>query len=123
MDGGDTRPAAGPVPPAEPARSARLLSLDLLRGLVVLLMLFVNQADSIEGASDFLRHAGENADVVTLADLVLPAFLFMVGMSIPFALGGRLRRDGTTSTLRHVLWRGAALLAPRADFGSCRGPR
>lgn len=88
----------------------RLLSLDLLRGLVVLLMLFVNQADGVEGASDFLRHAGEAADAVTLADLVLPAFLFMAGMSIPFALGSRLRRDGVASALRHVLARSAALL-------------
>jgi predicted acyltransferase len=109
MDGGESRPAPGP---AEPTRAAgRLLSLDLLRGLVVLLMLFVNQADSVEGAPGFFRHAGENADTLTLADLVLPAFLFMVGMSIPFALGGRLRRDGAASTLRHVVSRGAALLA------------
>lgn len=100
------------VPGAAPAgsRPGRLLSLDLLRGLVVLLMLFVNQADSVEGASDFLRHAGETADTVTLADLVLPAFLFMVGMSIPFALGSRLRREGTRPALRHVLARTAALV-------------
>ena len=105
----------------------RLLSLDLLRGLVVLLMLFVNQADSVEGASDFLRHAGETADAVTLADLVLPAFLFMVGMSIPFALGSRLRREGRGSALRHVLARTAALvvigvLMVNADVGLPIGP-
>ncbi len=93
-----------------PTAARRLLSLDLLRGLVVLLMLFVNQADSVDGASAFLRHAGEDADTVTLADLVLPAFLFMVGMSIPFALGARLRRQGLAPTLRHVLSRTFALL-------------
>ena len=113
-------PAAGRAP-------GRLLSLDLLRGLVVLLMLFVNQADSVEGASDFLRHAGEAADTVTLADLVLPAFLFMVGMSIPFALGSRLRREGPASALRHVLARTAALvvigvLMVNADVGLPIGP-
>jgi len=91
-------------------RIGRLLSLDLLRGLVVLLMLFVNQADSVEGASPFLRHAPEDADAVTLADLVLPAFLFMVGMSIPFAVGGRRKREGLGAAVRHVLERGAALL-------------
>jgi predicted acyltransferase len=105
----------------------RLLSLDLLRGLVVLLMLFVNQADAVEGASDFLRHAGEDADVVTLADVVLPAFLFMVGMSIPFALGGRLRREGVGAALRHALARAAALLVlgvlmVNADVGRPMGP-
>jgi heparan-alpha-glucosaminide N-acetyltransferase len=93
----------------EPA-TARLLSLDLLRGLVVLLMLFVNQADAVEGAPAFLRHAGEEADAITLADLVFPAFLFMVGMSIPFALGSSLRRDGLAVTVRHLLSRSGALL-------------
>jgi predicted acyltransferase len=97
--------------PSQPAVSGRLLSLDLLRGLVVLLMLFVNQADSVDGAPPFLHHAGEAADALTLADLVFPAFLFMVGMSIPFALGGRRRREGIASTARHVLARSAALLA------------
>jgi heparan-alpha-glucosaminide N-acetyltransferase len=113
--------------PAANRTPGRLLSLDLLRGLVVLLMLFVNQADSVEGASDFLRHAGETADRVTLADLVLPAFLFMVGMSIPFALGSRLRREGPASVLRHVLARTTALvvigvLMVNADVALPGGP-
>ncbi len=111
MDGEGASLTPRRSPPPGPAGGAgRLLSLDLLRGLVVLLMLFVNQADSVEGAPGFFRHAGEGADTLTLADLVLPAFLFMVGMSIPFALGGRLRRDGTAPTVRHVLSRAAALL-------------
>ncbi len=95
--------------PASP-RSERLLSLDLLRGLVVLLMLFVNQADGVDGAPSLLLHAADDVDAVTLADLVFPAFLFMVGMSIPFALGARLRRGDRWGALRHVLARVAALL-------------
>jgi predicted acyltransferase len=58
---------------------------------------------------------------------VLPAFLFMVGMSIPFALGSRLRREGPASALRHVLARTAALvligvLMVNADVGLPIGP-
>ncbi|HVO10606.1 MAG TPA: heparan-alpha-glucosaminide N-acetyltransferase domain-containing protein [Vicinamibacteria bacterium] len=107
--------------------AGRLLSLDLLRGLVVLLMLFVNQADSVEGVSQFLRHAPEDADAVTLADLVLPAFLFMVGMSIPFAVGARREREGARAALRHVAERGAALLVMgvlmvNADLAAEDGP-
>ncbi len=89
----------------------RLLSLDLLRGLVVLLMFFVNQADGLEGVPAFLRHAPEDADAITLADLVLPGFLLMVGMSIPLSLGARLRRGEVGSAWRHALTRGLALLA------------
>jgi heparan-alpha-glucosaminide N-acetyltransferase len=111
MHGGDGTTAGTGVGEAPGARAApRLLSLDLLRGLVVLLMLFVNQVDSVEGVSPLLRHGGEDADLLTLADLVLPAFLFMVGMSIPFALGTRLRRSGTAAAVWHVLTRALALL-------------
>ena len=110
-DGGTGTTPEGPAGPrTAPTPARRLLSLDLLRGLVVLTMLFVNQADSVDGASAFLRHAGEDADALTLADLVLPAFLFMLGMSIPFALGARLRREGIAPTLGHVLSRTFALL-------------
>lgn len=56
----------------------RLISIDLLRGLTVLLMIFVNN-----GAGDsifpLLRHAQWNG--MTLADLVFPSFLFIIGMS------------------------------------------
>ncbi len=111
MSGEDASPAPGLAPPpASGGGGPRLLSLDLLRGLVVLLMLFVNQVDSVEGVPAFFRHAGEDADTLTLADLVLPAFLFMVGMSIPFALGGRLRREGVKATVLHVFSRATALL-------------
>lgn len=115
-------PAAAPFP-----RVARLASLDLLRGLVVLLMLFVNQADAVVGAPGFLRHAEDGADTITLADVVLPAFLFMAGMSIPFALGRRLHGAGALPTLRHVLARGAALLGlgllvVNAEMAAADGP-
>ena len=58
-----------------------------------------------------MRHFhGKNG--MTFVDLVFPAFLFIVGMSIPFALGSRLRKgEPVWKVLLHVLVRTASLLA------------
>jgi heparan-alpha-glucosaminide N-acetyltransferase len=89
----------------------RIRSIDLLRGVDVLLMLFVNEVAGVTGAPSFLRHKGPADDGMTITDLVFPAFLFVVGMAIPMALGARLRRGETRlQVLRHVVARSAALV-------------
>lgn len=98
-------------PSAEPARASRVLSIDLLRGLDVLLMLFVNEVAGVAGAPSFLLHVPADADGMTLTDVVFPAFLFVVGMAIPFSLGGRLQRgDARPDVWRHVMTRTGVLL-------------
>jgi predicted acyltransferase len=89
----------------------RILSIDLLRGLDVLLMLFVNEVAGVRGAPAFLHHVPADADGMTITDVVFPAFLFIVGMAIPFALGGRMKRGDAPGALwRHVIARTFALL-------------
>ena len=89
----------------------RVLSIDLLRGADVLLMLFVNEVAGVTGAPAFLRHKPSDVDGMTITDLVFPAFLFIVGIVVPFALGGRLRRGETRGQVwRHVLMRALALV-------------
>ena len=62
----------------------RIDSVDALRGLTILLMLYVN--DLGPAAPAFLHHIQPpNADGTTLADIVFPAFLFLVGVSSPLA--------------------------------------
>ena len=93
------------------AKLARIRSIDLLRGADVLLMLFVNEVAGVAGAPAFLRHKGAADDGMTITDLVFPAFLFVVGMAIPFALGARLARgESRLAVLRHVVARAAALV-------------
>ena len=90
---------------------ARIRSIDLLRGADVLLMLFVNEVAGVAGAPAFLRHKGAADDGMTITDLVFPAFLFVVGMAIPFALGSRLARgESRLAVLRHVVARAATLV-------------
>jgi len=96
---------------AEKDQPARVRSIDLLRGLDVLLMLFVNEVAGVRGAPAFLQHVPADADGMTITDVVFPAFLFIVGMAIPFALAGRLRRGDAPGALwRHVIARAFALL-------------
>ena len=94
-----------------PARPSRVLSIDLLRGADVLLMLFVNEVAGVTNAPAFLRHKTADADGMTITDLVFPAFLFIVGIAIPFALGARRRRgQSLPALLRHVVTRSLALV-------------
>jgi predicted acyltransferase len=97
--------------PTGPTRPSRVLSIDLLRGADVLLMLFVNEVAGVTNAPAFLLHKAADADGMTITDLVFPAFLFIVGIAIPFALGARLRRGHSkVEVLRHVVTRSLALV-------------
>jgi predicted acyltransferase len=63
-------------------KKQRLLSLDVLRGLTVGGMILVNNGGPTSYAP--LRHAAWNG--LTIADLVFPFFLFMVGISTYISL-------------------------------------
>lgn len=57
----------------------RVESVDALRGLTILLMVFVN--DLSPAAPTWMHHTQpQEADGMTLADIVFPGFLFIVGM-------------------------------------------
>jgi len=64
----------------------RVASVDALRGLVIFLMIFVNDVGGVQRAPSWLKHVSADADAMTLPDIVFPAFLFIVGMSIPLSL-------------------------------------
>jgi predicted acyltransferase len=111
---GPTLPVAARPETAGAARpgSDRILSIDALRGLVMFSMIFVND---IAGVSDaivppWMKHFHGKSGM-TFVDVVFPAFLFIVGMSIPFALGSRLNQgEPVWKTLLHVVIRTVSLL-------------
>jgi predicted acyltransferase len=97
-------------PAVLPAASGRIASVDALRGLTILLMVFVN--DLGRSAPSWMHHIQPpSADGMTLADIVFPTFLFIVGVSIPLALErARAAGESKRARLGHILLRTATLL-------------
>jgi len=77
-------------PPAQSAKSPRLLSLDVFRGLTILAMILVNNPGSWGHMYWPLGHASWHGWTPT--DLIFPFFLFIVGTSLAYSL--RKYRDG-----------------------------
>ncbi|MES2457030.1 MAG: DUF5009 domain-containing protein [Bacteroidota bacterium] len=88
----------------------RIQSIDIMRGLTLFLMLFVN--DLYEGGvPKWLLHTEGNVDGMGLADWVFPGFLFMVGMAIPYAIASRRKAgDSTVRIFGHIILRTLSLL-------------
>ncbi|MGB1405233.1 MAG: acyltransferase family protein, partial [Flavobacteriaceae bacterium] len=88
----------------------RLLSLDLLRGLTIILMIIVNDPGSWEQVYSPLLHAEWNG--ITPTDYVFPTFLFIVGVSIVLSMKKQkeLGKDRGALT-KKLLWRAFKIYA------------
>jgi len=117
----------GALPLAEASQPGRLISLDVFRGLTVAAMILVNNPGDWGHIYAPLEHAGWNG--CTPTDLIFPFFLFIVGVSLVYALDGAKRQGGPQgAVLGRVLRRAAVLfglglllsLYPKFDFSVVR---
>jgi heparan-alpha-glucosaminide N-acetyltransferase len=89
----------------------RIASIDIFRGLTMLVMIFVNDLAGVTGLPWWTYHAHEQQDAMTYVDMVFPFFLFIVGMSIPLAVGRRLTKNPSYPALwLHVGLRSLGLI-------------
>jgi predicted acyltransferase len=95
-----------PVPEA-PIRE-RLLSLDVFRGLAVIGMMLVDWPGNWDTRYALFEHSAWSG--VTAADFIFPAFLFIMGVSIPFSLLARRDAGERPSRLYGGILRRALLL-------------
>ena len=112
---------------AEASQPGRLISLDVFRGLTVMAMILVNNPGDWGHIYPPLEHAEWNG--CTPTDLIFPFFLFIVGVSLVYALDGVKQRGGPLGpTLGRVARRAAVLfglglllsLYPKFDFSVVR---
>lgn len=90
--------------------ATRNSAIDILRAMTMTLMVFVNDLWNITFPK-WMGHAGMTEDYFGLSDVVFPCFLFVVGMSIPYALENSFSKGKSGQQVAsHILSRTLALL-------------
>lgn len=89
----------------------RVLSIDVFRGIIIFTMVFVNELAGVADIPTWMKHLPADVDGMTFVDLVFPAFLFIVGMSIPFAIQARANKgDSALEIFKHIALRSFGLM-------------
>lgn len=101
---------SGPSVPVQ-TTPGRIDSIDVLRALTMVLMIFVNDLGSLRNIPEWLDHVKAETDGIGLADTIFPAFLFIMGMSLPYAIANRRKKgDSDWKLILHIFWRTLALV-------------
>jgi len=95
----------------ETKKTIRIASIDVLRALTMLLMIWVNDFWTLTNTPKWLMHAQPNEDYLGFSDIIFPLFLFIVGLSIPFAVQNRLAKQESKALIaKHIIIRSISLL-------------
>ena len=104
-----------PEPPEKATAAGRLISLDAFRGFIMTML--ASHAFGLAALAEdpnwaWLGRQFEHArwEGLMFWDLIQPAFMFMVGLAMPFAFAARARRGGEGSVWRHVAFRAVMLI-------------
>ncbi|QDU33092.1 hypothetical protein KS4_11340 [Poriferisphaera corsica] len=118
-------PTSPPPPPEAPALlnqasgntnaktvggGGRVISIDALRGFIIIMMLFVNASGGVFKSQWWMGHLAAGKMGMALADFVFGSFLFITGLSIPFAFKKRLAMDAPAKLFWHIGLRVVSLL-------------
>ncbi len=89
--------------------SARLISLDVFRGMTIAGMVLVNNPGTWSAIYDPLEHAAWHG--ITPTDYIFPFFLFIVGVAIPIALKKRVENGVNRDLYLKIIQRAATIFA------------
>lgn len=89
----------------------RLASIDVFRAITMFLMIFVNDVDGVREIPAWIKHVSADASGLGFADIIFPAFLFIVGLSLPLAIQRKLKQGhGTAYLIQYISIRALALI-------------
>jgi len=89
----------------------RIASIDIIRALTMFFMIFVNDLWTLREIPEWLGHAARGEDRLGFADIIFPLFLFIVGLSMPFAFKARRKKgDSDLQIFWHIVKRSFALI-------------
>ena len=89
----------------------RLLSIDVLRAINMFFMIFVNDLSGVSKVPEWIDHVKGWEDGMHFADTIFPLFLFIAGLSIPLAIGRRIEKGNSFSSIAgYILLRSFALI-------------
>lgn len=97
----------------------RMKSIDTFRGIIIVLMIFVNNGG---GEYWWIDHAPWNG--LHVADLVFPSFIWIMGVCIPLSIKSQLGRNiSKKSILLNILWRSVKLFLIGLFLNSINGAK
>ena len=77
----------------------------------MLLMIWVNDFWTLSEVPKWLSHAAPYEDYLGFSDIIFPLFLFIVGLSIPFAIQNRISKNETVGLMaKHIVIRAVSLI-------------
>src|ERR1700744_2995961 len=89
----------------------RLLSIDVFRAINMFFMIFVNDLSGVRNVPEWIDHVKGYEDGMHFADTIFPLFLFIAGLSIPLAIGRRITKGESFSSIAlYILLRSLALV-------------
>ena len=92
-------------------KTARIATIDVFRAITMFLMLFVNDIPGVKQIPHWLLHAKADEDMLGFSDIIFPCFLFVMGMSVPFAILKRGEKgESLLGTSKHIFERTLALV-------------
>jgi predicted acyltransferase len=91
------------------ARRPRFVALDLLRGVTIAAMILVNNPGNWGSVFSQLTHAAWNG--LTIADLIFPTFIFIMGVALSLSMAARSDAARNARPYLRILRRGALLVA------------
>src|ERR1700712_2382752 len=92
-------------------QAKRLQSIDVLRAINMFFMIFVNDLSGVRNVPEWIDHVKGYEDGMHFADTIFPIFLFIAGLSIPLAIGRRISKgDSFSSIAIYIFLRSFALI-------------